>query len=59
MPHPLLLLADKQVRDDIGTVSTLFLESISITGLLYTVPYTLSIDTGPLPITRQYPWTKE
>lgn len=59
MPLPLLLLADKQVRDDIGTVSTLFLESISITGLLYTVLYTLSINTGPLPITRQYPWTKE
>jgi membrane-associated phospholipid phosphatase len=36
MPLPLLLLADKQVRDNIGTVSTLFLESISITGLLYT-----------------------
>lgn len=36
MPLPLLLLADKEIRKDAGKVGLLFLESMSVTGLLYT-----------------------
>ncbi|HEU4472603.1 MAG TPA: phosphatase PAP2 family protein, partial [Flavisolibacter sp.] len=36
MPLPLLLLADKEIRKDAGKVGFLYLEAMSITGLLYT-----------------------
>jgi hypothetical protein len=36
MPLPLLLLVDKEIRKDAGKVGLLFLESMSVTGLLYT-----------------------
>lgn len=36
MPLPLLLLADREIRKDAGKVGLIFLESMSVTGLLYT-----------------------
>jgi hypothetical protein len=36
MPLPILLLADKQIRRDAGKIGFLYLEAMSITGLLYT-----------------------
>jgi membrane-associated phospholipid phosphatase len=36
MPLPILLLLDKKIRKDAGKVGLLFLESMSVTGLLYT-----------------------
>ena len=36
MPLPLLLLVDKDIRKDAGKIIFLYLESMSITGLLYT-----------------------
>jgi hypothetical protein len=36
MPLPLVFLADNKVRQDFGKVSFLYLESMAITGLLYT-----------------------
>lgn len=36
MPLPLLLLADKEIRKDAGKIGFLYLESMAITGLLYT-----------------------
>jgi membrane-associated phospholipid phosphatase len=36
MPLPLILLFDKKIRKDAGKVGFLFLESMSVTGLLYT-----------------------
>jgi len=36
MPLPLFLLLDKKVRQDAGKVGLLYLESMSVTGLLYT-----------------------
>jgi membrane-associated phospholipid phosphatase len=36
MPLPLVLLADKDIRKDAGKIGFLYLEAMSITGLLYT-----------------------
>ncbi len=36
MPLPLILLADKHIRKDAGKIGFLYLEAMSITGLLYT-----------------------
>lgn len=36
MPLPLFLLLDKKIRKDAGKVGLLFMESMSITGMLYT-----------------------
>jgi membrane-associated phospholipid phosphatase len=36
MPLPLLLLADKKIRQDAGKIGFLYLESMAVTGLLYT-----------------------
>ena len=36
MPLPLILLLDKKIRHDAGKVGFLFLESMAVTGLLYT-----------------------
>ena len=36
MPLPILLLADKHIRRDAGKIGFLYLEAMSITGLLYT-----------------------
>ena len=36
MPLPLVLLADKHIRRDAGKIGFLYLEAMSITGLLYT-----------------------
>ncbi|RYD55419.1 MAG: phosphatase PAP2 family protein [Sphingobacteriales bacterium] len=36
MPLPIVFLADKKIRQDFGKVSFLYLEAMSITGLLYT-----------------------
>lgn len=36
MPLPLLLLADKHIRHDAGKIGFLYLEAMSITGILYT-----------------------
>ena len=36
MPLPLVLLADKDIRQDAGEIGFLYLEAMSLTGLLYT-----------------------
>lgn len=36
MPLPLVLMADKHIRKDAGKIAFLYLESMAITGLLYT-----------------------
>jgi membrane-associated phospholipid phosphatase len=36
MPLPLVLLADKHIRRDAGKIGLLYLEAMSVTGLLYT-----------------------
>ena len=36
MPLPIILLLDKKIRKDAGKVALLYLESMSVTGLLYT-----------------------
>lgn len=36
MPLPLVLLADREIRKDAGKIGFLYLEAMSITGLLYT-----------------------
>ena len=36
MPLPLILLADKHIRKDAAKIGFLYLEAMSITGLLYT-----------------------
>lgn len=36
MPYPLILLADKHIRKDAAKIGFLYLEAMSITGLLYT-----------------------
>jgi len=36
MPLPILLMLDKKVRRDAGKIALLYLESMSVTGLLYT-----------------------
>ena len=36
MPLPILLLADKHIRKDVGKIGFLYLEAMSVTGLLYT-----------------------
>jgi len=36
MPLPLVLLADKHIRKDAGKIGFLYLEAMSVTGLLYT-----------------------
>ncbi|ANE53658.1 hypothetical protein SY85_21820 [Flavisolibacter tropicus] len=36
MPLPLLLLADKHIRQDAGKIGLMYLEAMSVTGLLYT-----------------------
>ncbi len=55
MPLPLVLLADKHIRQDAGKIGFLYLESMAITGLLYTGATYLTDRYRPLSYNDEVP----
>lgn len=55
MPLPLVLLADREIRKDAGKIGFLYLEAMSITGLLYTGAVYLNDAYRPLAYNPEVP----
>lgn len=55
MPLPLVLLADKEIRKDAGKIGFLYLEAMSVTGLLYTGSVYLNDRYRPLAYNPEVP----